>query len=261
MTQVAISGNMRDEWEKIVDGDGTDNYTNDGFKATLSASGTGRSYVFRRMPARAGSKITIRCLAKANSGSGQIIIDYTGDATLKPSVTIDSEDYQEYQISIVVPYTANVTTSFVQLNVGIFNPDTGSVDVINPTIETEFDNYGFARAWAMGLLRFERSGSDILTTVNDNFSRTGIVDIDYVSDEVQVTIQQYNTNVGDFARPIFSGQLTLDNLPDVTAKIGGYDATTGVVSIRFSDGAGFQPLNTLLADGEIAFMWFKAEGI
>lgn len=261
MTQVAISGNMQQEWQKIVDGGGTDTYTNDGFKATLAASGAGRSYVFRRMPARAGSKITFRCLAKANSGSGQIIIDYTGDSSLKPKVTIDSRDYQEYEVSIVVPYTANKDTSFIQLNAGIFSTDTGSVDIINPSISTEFDNYGFSRAWAMGLIILQRSGSDILCSVNDDFTRTGIIDVDYISDVVTVKIEQYNKSGNSFSRPIFTGQLSLDSLPNASARFGQYDAINGEIDIKFTDGTAFQPLNTLLADGETAFLWFKVDGI
>ena len=251
-----------DDWDDYTTGDGVIVLSESNTKANVTAgAGTGRAYMRKFISARPGEKITVKCIAKRVSGNPQMSIDYPALGTSSNLVAIDSDNWQEYEISYTLPYTADDTSDVAVCTIGIFNSPNGEADIILPRIEVENNTSGFERTWGLGLIRLAKSGGVTTASLNERFVNAGIRGVSYSAGTLTVTLppsisQDYGL------RPIIMSQLTTEFLPDVISKCGNYDQTTGTVDVKFSNGTGsFVDINTLLSDGQTVFLWFRAGGI
>lgn len=263
-TPLPVSIQCADDWEIFKTGDGTSLQSYNGTRVNLQAgAGTGRSYLRKRIPARPGEKITVKCLALTNSGTPAISIDYPASGQQKNEVTFNQPEWKEYECSYVVPYTSDVSSDYAQISIGVFTNDAGNVDIILPRIEVDNCINGFARTVCMGLISLVKSGGATTASVNTNYVRCGIISVNYDSATPAleiVTEKSINASAYEM-RPIFNVSLSPERLPDVYPRVGAYDQTTGEFTVKFGNGSGaFVDINTLLADGEGIYLFVKGEG-
>lgn len=262
-TPLALSGQCADDFDIFKDGDGGSAQSYNGTRVNLTAgAGSGRSYLRKRIPARPGEKITVKCLACANSGTPAISIDYPAQGSQKNEITFTQNEWKEYEVSYAVPYTADVSTDYVQISIGLFTADSGNVDVVLPRIEVESAINGFARVHCMGLINLVKSGGIITATINSNYSRSGIISVNYnAATPALEIVTAKSPNASYSMRPIFSTDLSTERLPDVYPRIGQYDPVTGEVLVKFGDGSGsFIDITPLLSDGDGIFLFVMAQG-
>lgn len=251
------------DWDNITSGDGTYSENAEGTSATVSAGlGSGRSYVTKRFPVAAGDLIVFKFLGRKISGRPRASIDYPSAGQSKTAVDIDSAEWMEYEIRYAVPHTHDESADLAQCTCGIFTNEVGSAEVANLRLDIEQGVKGSPRVTCMGLLALSKSGGAVTPTVNSNFHRCGILGLSMESNYLLVQTPPMVSTGGAGLRPIFDCGLTPDLLPDVTAKIGAYDPSSGNVRVYFSNGSGgFVNINSLMSDGEIAYLWVRATGL
>lgn len=262
-TPLPVSIQCADDWEIFKTGDGTSLQSYNGTRINLQAgAGTGRSYLRKRIPARPGEKITVKCLALTTSGTPAISIDYPASGQQKNEVTFNQPEWKEYEVSYVVPYTSDVSSDYAQISIGVFTNDAGNVDIILPRIEVSNCINGFARTVCMGLISLERAGGTTTASVNANYSRCGIISVNYNSATPALEIvTEKSVNASYEMRPIFNVSLSTERLPDVQPRVGQYDPTTGQFLVKFTNATGaFVDINTLLTDGFGIYLFVKGEG-
>lgn len=263
-TPLALSPQCTDDFVVFKDGDGGSSQSYNGTRINLTAGApTGRSYLRKRLPARPGDKITVKCLAKVNSGTPAISIDYPAQGSQKNEITFTQNEWKEYEVSYVVPYTADIGSDYVQISIGLFTNDSGNVDIVLPRIEVSNCTNGFARVHCMGLISLEKVGGVTSAKINANYSNSGIISVNYnpATPALEiVTAKSPNASYG--IRPIFSVDLSTERLPDLYTRIGEYDPTTGEILVKFGNGSGsFVDVNTLLADGQGIYLSVIAQGL
>lgn len=251
------------DWDNITTGDGTYSENAEGTSATVSAGfTTGRSYIVKQFPVTAGDVISFKFLARRISGDPRASIDYPSAGQSKTALDIDSDEWMEYELQYAVPHTHDDSTDIAQCTSGVFTNEAGSAEIANPRISVSGGVKGYARVTCLGLLALSKSGGTTTVSLNSNFHNAGILDVNLVSNYLEIktppTVSTGNIRI----RPIFDCGLTPDALPDVTCKIGRYNAATGNVEVYFSNGSGsFVDINSLLSDGETAFLWIRATGL
>lgn len=251
------------DWDNITTGDGTYSENTEGTSATVSAGfTTGRSYILKRFPVTAGDVISFKFLARRISGDPRASIDYPTSGQSKTALDIDSDEWMEYELQYAVPHTHNDSTDIAQCTSGVFTNEAGSAEIANPRISVSGGVKGYARVTALGLITLSKSGGVVTPTLNSNFHNAGILDINFVGNYLNIKTPPTVSTGALRIRPIFDCGLTPDLLPDVTAKIGQYNASTGEVRVYFSNGSGsFVDVNSLMSDGEIAYLWIRATGL
>lgn len=251
------------DWDNITSGDGTYSENTEGTSATVSAgSGSGRSYVLKRFPVAAGDLVTFKFLARKISGQPRASMDYPAAGQSKTVVDIDSEDWMEYEIRYAIPHTHNETTDIIQATCGVFTNESGSAEISNLRIDVDCGVKGSQRVTCLGLLALSKVGGVVTPSINTNFHHCGILGLSMVSNYLEIITPPMVSTGSLSIRPIFDCGMTPDILPDVTAKIGRYVANTGEVRVYFSNGSGsFVDINSLLANGETAYLWIRATGL
>lgn len=263
-TPLAISAQCTDDFTVFKTGDGTSTQSYNGTRINFTAGApTGRAYLLKRLPARPGDKITVKCLARANNGTPAISIDYPAQGSQKNEITFTQNEWKEYEVSYVVPYTADIGSDYVQISIGLFTNDSGNVDIILPRVEVDNCVNGFARVHCMGLVSLEKSGGVTTATMNANYSRAGIISVNYnASTPALEIVTDKSPNASYGLRPIFSVDLSTERLPDVYTRVGEYDPVTGEILVKFGNGTGsFVDINTLLADGQGVYLSIIAQGL
>lgn len=262
-TPLALSPQCADDFAVFKTGDGTSTQSYNGTRINFTAGApTGRAYLLRRLPARPGDKITVKCLARANSGTPAISIDYPAQGSQKNEVTFSQNEWKEYEVSYVVPYTADIGSDYVQISIGLFTNDAGNVDIILPRVEVDNCVNGFARVHCMGLISLVKNGGVVSAAINANYSHSGIISVNYNATTPALEIVTAKSPAASYGiRPIFSTDLSTERLPNVYPRIGQYDPATGEVLVKFGDGGGsFIDVTPLLADGEGIFLFVMAQG-
>jgi hypothetical protein len=263
-TPIAITGLWAD-WREVASGTGGSvTIDADGLRATCAGTaGSGRGYMQKYLPARAGERITFSFLARRISGNPQASIDYPATGTSKAVVDIDSDELREYTIEYIVPFTTVVTTDYIQCTVGVFTTPAGECEVISPRIAVSGSSQGFLRVWCAGLIVLTRAAGVTTATLNNNFINAGIKSVSWssVTDILTVTtLQSPNSSFG--IRPIFSAEFTTDILPNVIAKTGKYDPVAGDFEVQFNQGgASFIDINAAMTDGDISYLSVWAMGL
>ena len=252
-----------DDLDSVVSGDGTfvPNSENTSVVCTSGAT-TGRSYLRKTLPVTQGDLLTFRFSARRISGTPQASVDYPSAGSSKSIVTIDSDEWMEYEIQYAIPQTHNASTDIAQCTVGTFTTPAGSSEVANIRISLDGGSRGNPRVWCIGLIALTKAGGVTTAALNKNFHHSGILNLAFSGDILKVTTLPTVTTGNLALRPIFDVSLTDDVLPDLMVKAGSYVPSTGVVDVKFSNGTGsFVGINSLLSNGEIAYVFIKATGI
>lgn len=262
-TSLPMSIQCTDDYDIFTTGDGTSLQSYNGTRINLKAgAGTGRAYLRKRLPARPGEKITVKCLALTNSGTPAISIDYPASGKQKNEITFNQPEWKEYECSYVVPYTADITSEYVQISIGLFTNDVGNVDIILPRIEVSSNVVGSARDVCMGLIRLKRAGGLTTASINKNYHHSGILSVNWNGSTPALEIvTEKSFNGQEQMRPIFNVSLSTERMPEVFPRVGEYDQTTGQFLVKFSDGTNFVDINTLLSDGFGIYLFVSAAGI
>jgi len=262
-TEVAITRYWAD-WEQVLSGDGVVTIDASGLRSTCSSGATtGRGYMRKYLPARPGEKVTFSFLARRISGEPQASIDYPVAGTSQGVVDIDSDEFQEYELSYIIPYTTNESSDYMQCTVGTFTTPAGACEIVNPRIKVDNASQGFLRAWCVGLIALTRTAGVTTATLNTGFINCGILGVAYSSGTKKLTVTTLKTvNLSLRMKPILSAEFTNDLLPEIVAKAGRYDPVAGDFEVQFSDGtATFVDINALMADGEISYLSVWAMGL
>lgn len=262
-TGIAIT-RFWDDWESFSSGDGAISLTSDNLKSNCSAgAGSGRAYMRKYMPARPGERVKFSFLARRISGEPQASIDWPSTGQSKGVVDIDSDEFQEYSIEFLVPYTTDEASDYMQCTVGVFTTNAGDVDIVNPKIEVSDASQGFLRAWCAGIIRLSRAAGVTTASINGNFINCGIKSVAWDSPTKKLTVETLKSpNISIGVRPILSAEFTTDLLPSVFAKAGQYTPSTGEFDVQFSDGTStFIDINNAMTDGQEAFLSVWAMGL
>jgi hypothetical protein len=263
-TPIAITRYWAD-WDEVASGTGgVVTIDADGLRATCEGTaGSGRGYMRKFLPARAGERVTFSFLARRISGSPQASIDYPAAGTSKAVVDIDSDELKEYTIEFLVPHTVDEAVNTLQCTVGVFTTPAGACEVINPRIEVSDSSQGFLRVWCAGLIQVERTAGVTTAFINESFIHAGIRSIVWDSPTKILTVQTLkspNSSLG--IRPILSAEITTDRLPSVVAKAGRYSPSAGTFEVQFSDGTDFFiDINNALTDGQSVYLSVWAMGL
>lgn len=262
-TSLPFSLQCADDWEIFKDGDGTSAQSYNGTRLNVAAgAGAGRSYLRKRIPARPGDKITVKCMAFTNSGTPAISIDYPSSGAQKNEITFSQAEWKEYEVSYTVPYTADIASEFVQISIGVFTNDAGNVDIILPRVEVSEGVNGFARTVCMGLVSLVRSGGTTTASINKNYHHCGIISVNWNASTPALEIVTEKSYVGsEKMRPIFNVSLSVERAPEVSARVGQYNQATGQFLVKFTDGTTFVDINSYLLDGEGIYLFVHAAGI
>lgn len=262
-TPLPFSIQCTDDWTVFQTGDGSSLQSYNGTRINLQAgAGTGRSYLRKRIPARPGEKVTVKCLAREISGTPAISIDYPSSGAQKNEVTMSQQEWKEYEVSYTVPYTADIESEYVQISIGVFTNDAGNVDIILPRVEVSEGVNGFARTVCMGLISLERAGGLTTASINQNYHHSGIISVNWNGSTPALEIvTEKSFNGQEQMRPIFNVSLSTERMPEVFPRVGEYDQTTGQFLVKFSDGTNFVDINTLLSDGFGIYLFVSAAGI
>lgn len=262
---LALTNNIEADWTVTELGDGSHTFSNGGKRGRFSAgAGTGRSYLQRRLAVRGGETITVKCSAKKISGNPTISIDFDGIGELKSQLSIDSEYWQEYELSYSVPFNADPTLGYLQIAIGVINADEGSVDIANARIESRNGAFGASLVYCMGLVKLEKTGGAVVASINENYHRCGLLGVYYNSSAPALYITTLTTRSqgNENLRPLFFANLTNERLPDLIPKIGQFNPSTGEFLVQFGNGTGsFVDLNSIMSEGEVIYLFIKAEGI
>jgi hypothetical protein len=263
-TPVAITRFWAD-WKQVVSGTGGSVVIDsDGLRATCAGTaGVSRGYMQKYLPARAGERVTFSFLARRISGEPQASIDYPASGASQAVVDIDSNELKEYTLEYIVPYTTDEASDYMQCTVGVFTANAGVCEVINPRIEVSGASQGFLRVWCAGLLQVRRLAGVTSVFLNSNFANTGIKSLNWDSGTKILTVETLKSpNLAISLRPILSAEITTDILPEVVAKAGKYNPTTGTFEVKFSNGtSSFIDINDSLSDGESLFLSVWAMGL
>ena len=252
-----------DDLDSIITGDGTfvPNAENTSVVCTSGAT-SGRSYLRKVLPVTQGDLLTFRFTARRISGTPQASIDYPAAGSSKSVVTINSNEWMEYEIRYAVPQTHDAKTDIAQCTAGVFTTPAGSVEIANVRISLDGGSRGNPRVWCMGLIALTKAGGVTTASINKNFHYSGILNLAFSGSILKVTTLPTISTGLVGVRPIFEVSLTEDVLPDLMVKAGSYIPSTGVVDVKFSNGTGgFVNINSLLNNGEIAYVFIKATGI
>jgi len=252
-----------DDLDSVVSGDGvfTANSENTSVVCTSGAT-SGRSYVRKILPTTQGDFITFRFSARRISGTPQASIDYPLAGSSKNVLTIDTDDWMEYEMNYPIPQTHNASTDIAQCTVGTFTSLAGSAEIANVRISVDGGSRGNPRVWCMGLIALTKASGTTTASINKNFHYSGILNLAFSGSTLKVTTLPTVTTNNIGIRPIFDVSMTDDVLPDVIPKAGSYTASTGIVDVKFSNGTGsFVNINSLLSNGEIAYVFIRATGI
>jgi len=261
-TSIAITKYWSD-WDQVVTG-GSVTIDADGLRSTCTATaGSQRAYMRKYLPARSGERIRFSFLARRISGEPQASIDYPSAGGSQAVVDIDSDEFCEYTIEFLVPYTADEGTDYCQCTVGVFTTPAGSCEIVNPRIEVSNASQGFLRAWSAGLIVLNRASGVTTATLNANFINCGISAVAWNSGTKVLTITTLKSPNSALAiRPILSAEFTNDILPEYFAKAGQYSPTAGTFEVQFyNGGATTIDINNALSDGQSAFVSVWAMGI
>ena len=261
-TSIAITKYWSD-WDQVVTG-GSVTIDADGLRSTCTATaGSQRAYMRKYLPARSGERIRFSFLARRISGEPQASIDYPSAGGSQAVVDIDSDEFCEYTIEFLVPYTADEGTDYCQCTVGVFTTPAGSCEIVNPRIEVSNSSQGFVRAWCLGLIRMEKSSGTTTATLNPSFVNTGVKGLDWSSSTKTLTVTTLESpNLSIAVRPILSAEFTNDILPTFIAKAGRYNPSAGTFEVQFYNGTSTTiDINNALSDGQSAFLSVWAMGI
>ena len=263
-TPIAITRFWSD-WTQVASGTGgTVVIDSDGLRATCSGTaGSGRGYMRKYMPARAGERVTFSFLARRISGEPQASIDYPVAGTSKAVVEIDSDELKEYTIEYIVPHTTDEAVDYMQCTVGVFTTPAGVCEVINPRIEVSDASQGFLRVWCAGLIELERLAGTTTASLNPSFFNAGIKSVTWDSGTKKLLVETLKSpNISIGVRPILSAEITTDNLPSVVAKAGKYSPSAGTFEVQFNDSTEFFiDINNALTDGQSIFLSVWAMGL
>lgn len=230
-------------------------------KASITSVVGQKSFLYKRIPARVGEKVTLSCMGRLISGSAgtraSLGIDYPAAAGLKNSIEIDSLHWKEYKLSFVVPHTAN-DTQYVQLVVGCWTALAGQVEVTEPKIQVENGAGAFARIWAAGLIKMA-SGTP---SINENFAHVGISAVSYSSSTKSLTITIPQCPNYSNVAPIINVQFTHDDALDYIPKAGSFNRTTGEFTVKFFDVTASSPLAPVdISSITTCYIWVSAIGV
>jgi hypothetical protein len=263
-TPVAITRLWAD-WDTVASGTGgAVTFDSNNLRATCTGTaGSGKGYVRKYLPARAGERVTFSFLARRISGGPQASIDYPSAGTSVGVVDIDSDELQEYTLEFLVPHTTDEATQYMQCTAGVFTTPAGSCEIISPRIEVSGASQGFLRVWTAGLIELERTAGVTTASLNSNFFSAGIEAVSWSSATKILTVTTLKSpNLPLRLRPILSAEMTTDLLPSIVAKAGRYDPTAGDFEVQFNDGTNFFiDINNALTDGQSVFLSVWAMGL
>lgn len=217
---------------------------------------------------RAGETIRLTVVARVLSqgDNASIAIDFPSPGNLLTSKTINSTEWQSYEISAVVPVSA-VDGDYVSLQIGLFGDDEGTAEFYCPTVGKDYSQLGTTQTLACAQIFFDTTAGNA-ARINQGFSNHGIYSLLYnsINKELYLNIDKTPRDDPETSpetiptRPLFFTQMAFDNSgPQVRALVSDYNYLTGDLTIRFYDNSGvLVDITTLLGAGNIFFN-FKAE--
>tara|TARA_R110000850_G_scaffold251619_1_gene376674 strand:- start:398 stop:739 length:342 start_codon:yes stop_codon:yes gene_type:complete len=113
------------------------------------------------------------------------------------------------------------------------------------------------------LIALEKAAGSTTAAINSNFINAGIKSLVWDSPTRKLTVETLKSVNSSFGiRPILSAEFTTDRLPDIVAKAGRYDPTSGTFEVQFNQGGTtFVDINAVMSDGDISFLSVWAMGI
>jgi len=222
---------IRDFLQK-KEGNGSITFTSD-YSIKINSNTSDSTHIYKYIRCQPQEEILVSLKAKVNSGEMGIAIDYPTTGSLKNNIKITSKSWQEYTLRYTVPVTAK-RSEYVKIAIGQYGSYGGECEVSDVKIYVSNSGDSFARINTMVLLKIS-SGT---ATINSNFSFVGIDPnrLGTASTSLKVYVKPTGRSSIRNA-PIFNVSLTKDNSNSykVIAKCGGYNRTTGELTIIFVD--------------------------
>lgn len=153
-----------DKWVKQLSGVGAITIDAGKRKANLTAVVGETAYLRRTLPTRPGDVVTVTVLARVNYGTPKIIIDYPASGTPVQTAEVDGGSLAEHSLTWIVPRTATATDQTL-INVGVFNPEAGDVDIYDPIVTIngiDIDSASYVEAGSGANGTYQRFGDGTL---------------------------------------------------------------------------------------------------
>lgn len=222
---------------------------------TFNSDGVSAASLEKKYIVKPGEVMTIRVFAK---GVGRIKMNYPTAGAPKNQALIDSNSWQWYEISYLVPVTHIESSDFINVFIGQNNEDVGTLEVARWEIDSDMGGIPASRCVAAGRLKF-LAASDTVEIVDDYVS-FGIESITYDSgvNTSLITIQTDSTYpINNNYIPNVFGQHPGGQNNQYEPHVEMDRFGLGRIYIVFYDSAGTAlDLTTLSTDIEVAFQAF-----
>ena len=211
--------------------------TDDKVIIETSTTGSGdRAYIYKRLPSFPGEVIKVTFRARVDSGNMAASIDFPALGTSVISKEISVSGWNTYSLTYTTPDTSSAS-DYYQITIGQYTGYAGVCEIADVQISVENSKLPTLRAYAGCLLEIA-SGS---VSLNTNFTNVGIDEsvidaLGSITSSLTLTIPATGGN-NQQAAPIFYASMTNDSAAfyKVMVKVGGYNRTTGTVTITFID--------------------------
>lgn len=239
MTRIAIDPNFTGGFNNRVGGTGAVSVSGGVLKCTgTSGDSAMKDYFF---PITGGTTVTIIVEARSLQGEARVALDYvntTSGAQLNFGYDYTtSTEWNLLKLDIVVPFGLDTKTGCLVL--GKFGSQNQTVDVEfrNPELYIK-NSFGSPLTIAQGLISIING----TVSVNQNFKSYGIKSLELDADNVKVFLDHDYINKPSH-RPLIQVTGTSDQ-PFIPVA-GQFNTTDDSFTVKFSNGTGFQTINTL----------------
>lgn len=219
---------------------------------TFNSDGVSAASLEKRYIVKPSEVMTIRVFAK---GVGRIKMNYPTAGAPKNQALIDSNSWQWYEISYLVPVTHIESSDFINVFIGQNNEDVGTLEVARWEIDSDMGGIPASRCVATGRLKF-LSASDTIEIVDD-YVTFGIESIvyDQGTNPYLVTIKtdsEYPINNNYIPNVVFQHPGGQNNQYHPHGEMDRFGQ--GNINLTFYDSAGAAlDLTTLGTDIEVVF--------
>jgi hypothetical protein len=249
-----LGSNSWQGFTQTKSGDGA--ITISGKLATIASGlNTGVAQLEKKFDLRPGDVVTLRVLARLKAGTNaRLAISYPTAQAPKNTEYIKSKNWEWYTVRMAVPLTHNNATDFVNLILGTFNEDNGTVQLKHLEIDVE-GSMATPRIFAAGKIKVLNG----VPSIDASYMSHGITSLtlDLASNSGLLIIQtdySFKTNSGFVPLPFVTHDGNLARNVHLGASMD--NSGLGRVNVVFADAAG-----TLMNMANIANLAFNFQVI